>query len=468
MKRVRWLFVGVVCCGVAVGSAGNLSAQEEAGDDVVELVIGLLNDSDKDIRALGLEQVRTQAKGEAATRKFAARLPTLPADAQVGLLRALAERGDRAARPAVLELLAASDDAAVRVAAIAALGALGESDDAKLLVAKLGGNDAGEQAAARKSLTRLYGEGVAKTMCEVIAAKDADTALRVVLIEILAERREKTALGDLVAAAVDQDEKVRKAAMTALGEFAGPEQVAGMVRGVLAARSSAERAAAEKNVMFVCHRVKDADRQADALIAAIDALKPDEQAVMLSTLGRVGGPKALARVEKAIAADDPKQRELGIRALCNWPTADIAPRLAELATTAELPEQRTMALRALIRVAPLADKRSDAERLALLAKTMEMGQRDEERTLVLERTRAVRTVEALRFLLKYIDRPELTEAACESIVELAHHRALRDAHKEEFHAALDQVIAKSKDAVVVDRANRYKKGQTWVRPKRGS
>jgi hypothetical protein len=42
---------------------------------------------------------------------------------------------------------------------------------------------------------------------------------------------------------------------------------------------------------------------------------------------------------------------------------------------------------------------------------------------------------------------------------------VREPHKDEFHRALDQVIEISKDPVVVDRAQRYKKGQTWVRPK---
>jgi len=50
------------------------------------------------------------------------------------------------------------------------------------------------------------------------------------------------------------------------------------------------------------------------------------------------------------------------------------------------------------------------------------------------------------------------------VVELAHHRDLREPNKAEFDRALDKVIQTSKDATVVDRANRYKKGQTWARP----
>jgi hypothetical protein len=54
--------------------------------------------------------------------------------------------------------------------------------------------------------------------------------------------------------------------------------------------------------------------------------------------------------------------------------------------------------------------------------------------------------------------------ACETIVELAHHREIRDPNKAEFDKALDKVIQVSKSPVVVDRANRYKRGETWARP----
>ena len=60
-------------------------------------------------------------------------------------------------------------------------------------------------------------------------------------------------------------------------------------------------------------------------------------------------------------------------------------------------------------------------------------------------------------------RRPLTETACETIVELAHHREIRDPNKVEFNKALDEVIAISKNPEVVERANRYKRGETWER-----
>jgi hypothetical protein len=113
----------------------------------------------------------------------------------------------------------------------------------------------------------------------------------------------------------------------------------------------------------------------------------------------------------------------------------------------------------------LPDDRTDAQRLELLRQAMSMSQREAERDLILQRARAVRIVETLRFVLRYVDQPEHTERACETIVELAHHRSLRDANQPEFHAALDKVIEVSGSETLVDRAQRYKKNQTWVRPK---
>jgi hypothetical protein len=71
----------------------------------------------------------------------------------------------------------------------------------------------------------------------------------------------------------------------------------------------------------------------------------------------------------------------------------------------------------------------------------------------------------LRFVVPYLDDPLLAESACLSVVELAHHRNVRDAHKAEFTQALDKVIGTTKNAELLERAERYKNGQTWERKK---
>ena len=161
--------------------------EQQAGDELVQMVVRLLADEDRQMRALGLEQVRTAAKGAAATRLFAAQLPRLKADAQVELLRALAARGDPAAVAAVREVLAPSRDEPVRLAAIDALGGLGDASDVPRLVQVLAADSQPEVAAARRCLVSLRGDAVDAAL--QTAMKDATAPQRDAVVGVVAARK---------------------------------------------------------------------------------------------------------------------------------------------------------------------------------------------------------------------------------------------------------------------------------------
>ncbi len=84
--NARMWFCALICLAFTCGLSATSLAEDETGGELIQLVIDFLGDKDNDVRALGLEQVRSEAKGQAATERFAAQLPKLPADAQVGLL----------------------------------------------------------------------------------------------------------------------------------------------------------------------------------------------------------------------------------------------------------------------------------------------------------------------------------------------------------------------------------------------
>ena len=67
----------------------------EPSDELVQMVVDLLADEDKDVRALGFDQVRISAPGEQATLEFAAQLRKQSPEGQIGLLSALADRATR-------------------------------------------------------------------------------------------------------------------------------------------------------------------------------------------------------------------------------------------------------------------------------------------------------------------------------------------------------------------------------------
>ena len=254
--------------------------------------------------------------------------------------------------------------------------------------------------------------------------------------------------------------------MRALARFGGPEQVAGMVQGVLKAASGGERDEAERSLVTVCTQSPGKEKAAAMLLEQFKAADDATKETLLTVLARVGGDGALAIVDGLIADANAGKRKLGLTALAKWPDATVSQRLLDLLGKSQDPTERELLLGTLIRIAPLPDnKLNDKQKLELLEKTMSLCKRDEDRRRVLERANAIRTIETLRFVAPYLDDPNLAEPACLSVVELAHHRNIRDANKDEFTKALDKVLGTTKNEELIERAERYKQGQTWERKK---
>ena len=456
---LMWATLACLSCGLRPAAAADAAAPQDA----VQMTIDFLAKDDQAFRAIGLDRVRYGLKGEAATKQFAGLLSKLAPARQLELTAALADRGDRAALPAALALLLASQEPTVRAAAIHAVGSLGSGTEVAVLKTSLAAADP-EKAAARRALTILRGSDVTPLIVE--AAKVGEPGLRPTFIDILADRRAVSALPDLLAAAVDGDPAVRTAAMRALARFGGPEQVAGMVQGVLKAAAGGERDEAERSLVTVCTQNPGKEKAAEALLTQFKAADDATKETLLTVLARVGGDGALAIVDGLIADANTGKRKLGLTALAKWPDATVSQRLLDLLGKSQDPTERELLLGTLIRIAPLPDnKLNDKQKLELLEKTMSLCKRDEDRRRVLERANAIRTIETLRFVAPYLDDPNLAEPACLSVVELAHHRNIRDANKDEFTKALDKVLGTTKNEELIERAERYKQGQTWERKK---
>jgi len=430
--------------------------------ELFDAAVAVVQGADVDLRNVGLERLRFGLKGDAFTRRIAGDvLPAATPEVQVALLSVLADRGDRGAIPGVASLATGSTDAAVRAAALRTLGVLGGPPEVGVLAKALAGAD---RAAARPGLLLVRGADAAAAI--VAAAKTADPATKAALLEIAAERRDRGAVPELVAATTDADATVRQTAVRGLERLGGPAEVATLVAALVKAPEGGERSNVESAVVTVCTKNGDSAKAAETFLARFREAGEADREILLPALGRIGGPGALSIVDELVASADEGRRQFGLKALTRWPDATVAGRIIDLRAKSPAGADRDALLAALIRIAPLPDnKLDDRQKLELVQKTMALCERPEDRAKLLERANAIRTVETFRFVVPYLDDPTLAEAACRSVVELAHHQKLRDANKAEFGTALDKVIATTKNAELVERAERYKQGQTWERKK---
>jgi HEAT repeat protein len=437
--------------GLAADGPPSTSARQAAAE-----VLSLLTSPDGDLRGVALDRVRHGLWGSWFTTELVAELPRLPASQQVALLAALAERGDPAALPTGRQL-AAAGSAEIRAAAVGLLCRLGGGSEISLLVDSLGAENE-VSAAGYRALRDIQGTGAAVALRAAAAA--AAPPLQAQLIDILADRRDRAAL-PIFEAALAGDPVARSAAVRALGRLGGPEQIDPLVRGFVQAAPD-ERKATEQAIVAVCTTGGTASAAADALTKAFVAAGPTVQDDLLPVLARIGGPSVLSIIDQLLS--EPASRQRGLAALSRWPDASVKNRLLAIHAETIDPLEKQLLLDALIRIAPAPDnKLDDAGRLELVRQTFALCASDADRERLLERTNAIRTFAAFQFVAAYLDDPTLAEAACRSVVELAHHRQLRDAHREEFTAALDKVLSITKNPELVERATRYKAGKTWDR-----
>jgi hypothetical protein len=216
----------------------------------------------------------------------------------------------------------------------------------------------------------------------------------------------------------------------------------------------------EKTIRVVCDKLPAGADRSDLVLAALaqfdrsGKLRPK----YLPLLGRLGGPKSLEIIQSALGGDDPEVREAAVRGLCNWPSAEVADRLLGLATHSDSRAHGVSALRAYIRVITLPSDRPEAETLAMLKHAIKLADGVDEKRLALERASTIRTMEAVIWLAAYLDDPDLGQAACQTLVELAHHRFLRNPNMDRFGPILEKVAGVSEDPAIAERARRYRLG----------
>jgi len=439
-KAAAWL-LGLAC--VLCSSAS--SAQEKPDDALIQMVVELLSDADRDMRAVGLQQVREEMPGEAATNRFAALLSKLKPGAQADLLEALGDRGDAAARPAVLKMLDVKEEP-VRAAAVKAVGALGGAADVALLAGKAATGSKLERGAARLSLVRLRGQEVNQAIVSVM--KEGGPNVRVELLGVLAARGAKETLPTVIASAEGSEALVRLAALGALRYLADEGHVATIIEILKAAKDDQSRRKAELALLVVCSRGGQAC--ADAIIAGLADADVPSRVVLLRALARAGGTKALDEVLAHLEDDDQAVRDEAVRMLSIWPDPAAAVHLRAIAEKGQSLRHRVLAIRGLVRLAsPQEEKPAD---LQILAEAMSVAKRPEEKRLVLGVLGGIATAESLTLVTPVMGQPALADEAGLAAVMIVEKMSNGD--QGEIRAAMEKVLKGAKSRQIRQRAQK--------------
>ena len=413
----------------AAGLRGMVTARPERA---VRLVVGVLKGEDEQMQAVVIGLLREIAWAE-MIEAVTAELPNLSVTGQVRVLSALGDRGDHSALPAVIKGTKVKNEP-VRIAALKALGALGGSSEVEVLAnTACEPGEVGKTAA--ESLNQLSQTGVDAAILNYM--QKADMKVCVVLIRSLTARQYTKAVPTLLNLAEDRNESIRHESLKALGALATEDALAQMVNLLLKAHDSTERGIAEKAVLVTCRRVEDAGKSTQYLLDALPDASVPARCSLLGLLGRFGGEKALEVVSTAVKDNNKNVRYAAIRSLANWPDAQPAPALIELARSEPEKIHRVLALRGYIRMIGLAKDSSAGQTLAMYEAAMAACERPEEKKLILADIPKVATIEMLKFAEPYLEDRAVKDEAKVAYMALA--LAIKPEHPKEAAAAINRL-----------------------------
>ncbi|UCG15164.1 MAG: HEAT repeat domain-containing protein [Phycisphaerales bacterium] len=354
--------------------------------------------------------------GERATRLLVGELATAPDDVQIVVLDVLAARGDRPAKPSVLDVLR-SDDQHVRIAALDALAQLGDAHDVIRLAGIAAGAGDSERAAARTALDRLRGTGVDRAILAGVGGEEPPE-VRAELIRSLGARGYRPAVETLLRTAEETSETVRVAAFDALGRLADEGDLPVVIGLVADQTTEAARRAVQDAIVSLCLRIDDPDRRAEPVLAALGDASGAAKASLIHVLGRLGGPGALAAIRAALA-DEADIQDAAVRALAGWNDATVLDDLLSIARTDVSQAHRVLVLRAYVRLVRLPSQRSAPQTCDLLRQAMALAPQDDVRKLVLGALGEVACVDALDMAGAHLGDEALCNEAAVAVASIA-------------------------------------------------
>ena len=424
----------------AAAFRGVLESAEEA--EVVELVVSALDGDDVHRRQIAM--ARTRSLSPPATRELAGALSALSTTGQRAMLTALGTQRSNASQVSVIEAME-SEDASVRRAAIEAMGNVGDAAGVHLLVDLMHKGD-GDGELAKRAVQAMRDPDVDRRLV-AIARLEADSTRKARLFDLLNGRRAAMARPLFVEGLSDRSADIQQRCFGALSRLGTAEDVSPMLVA-LGGLYGGDKDRVEKQLVSMCRRLPEG---ASPVLEHYDEAELTEQLKLMPLLGRIGDGDSLQTIRNCLA--DRKRSSAAIAALCNWPNSDVSDDLRALAMKTKDAGEKIRVLRSLARVAVLGG--SDSEKLDRLKFVMKSASRDDERNLALDRAKAVRTVESLEFVLPHVDDAELGKRARRTVIDLAHHRGLREANREQFEPALKLVIPMLEDERQLERAKRY-------------
>ncbi|MEO2035329.1 MAG: HEAT repeat domain-containing protein [Planctomycetaceae bacterium] len=380
--------------------------------DGIPLLLELLQSPEKKMFQLALGTAR-EFPGNDVDKELAAETARATPDRAALIIQAMADRPDTLVLSAVLSS-AQEGPKVVRLSAIDALERVGNDSCLSPLLEIAAGNDADLSRAAKDTIAVLPGNDVDAQIVRILeqAGPNSDT----LMLELVGRRR-IDAVPHVLKALEHSDQKVRHAALVALGQIVTLTHLPVLVSQVVDSRDAGDVVVAQAALRAASVRMPDRDACVTELANALPRSSSATKTTLLEILSDVGGSKALQTLAIAANSSDPQQQDTGSRLLGKWNNLEAAPVLLNLAKSASANKYKVRGLRGYLGLARKFSRGKQRADMCQIA--IDAAIRREEQTLALEVLALRPDVEGLKVAIKAQELPGLKDAAAEAAQSIA-------------------------------------------------
>lgn len=335
-------------------------------------------------------------------------LPTAPLAQQAVIVDWLGATGNGAARGA-LSSLAISGHATLRQRAILALGSVGDASTVAVLLRLLKSDNDDLSRLAETSLIRLQSDDVRDALIAEFRENPSSS-----LISLLAARRERAALPELLAVCRGEERNLRGAALKAAGSLASSKELPAFVAMLSDSEMKRESKEIESAIVRTFREIPNAEDRAAPLLSAFEEATLPTKVVIVNLLGRTGAANALPFVREALTSDESSLANAAVHTLARWTTAEPINNLYQIAASSKNDGHRVVALRGYVNMAKgLKDAAARYEKAAALAKT------PDDKRLILSGLGRTNSLEALKLCQGLLKEPEVGAEAALACIQIA-------------------------------------------------
>ena len=400
------------------------------------LMTEALRGSDHPMRPAALKLIR-ELDDEQLIQTCVNSWDSLPADSQLAVLDASVKRGKKALP--LVRTAVQSRHPVVQVAALEAAGVVGDAELVPVLAERAAHGTKTQQAAARQSLSRLPGDDVDPAILSLVDSPDP--ARCVEAINILRDRGLTIDVAGrlLLDQARSDAPLVRAAALKALGDLAGAEQLADLVALLAGQQTGDQTDDVARALLATARRASAEDRAAELVLQHLTEAKAPNRATLLGVLGQLGSPAGRPALKRALRqTDDAGLREAALRALAASPDDSFVPGLLDVARTSDHVVHRVLALRAVVRLIDRGASPAD-RKVRQLRQVMRVAERAGEKRAALAALAKIQTPAALELACEQLSDASLRAEAVQATMQIG--QAISGAEPKAVATAMKALVA---------------------------